>query len=170
MDNRKARKIATEGFLLLESSAFHEAEEKYIEAISLVDSSHWVASGIHGEFSIVLQKIGKQEAALEQLEAALNSARISDGPSSGSAMISAYFLADYQIRIGLPKTALETAKDALEECGESEWLAHFAAARAYFALDHQAQCFEASKKVLELEPSGKFSKLDDVLEQVMNGG
>lgn len=170
MDNRKAREIALEGFRLLENNSLHDAEAKYIEAISLVESSHWVASGIYGEFSIVLQKLGKQSAALEQLVSALDSARSSEGPGSGSAMVSMYFLADYQIRIGQPRIALETVKDALESQCESVWLAHFAAARAYFALELDEQCLNESKKVLRNAPTGKFTDLEEVMEQVKNGG
>ncbi len=166
MNQEKAKILADQGFKLLEEEKFIEAESKYLEAMNLIDPNHWGTQDIHGQFGMLLRKIGKEKEALEQYNLSLQAALRCDSPESVSVSLARYFLADCYMTQDKLEEALNTIKPSLEiEC-ESKWLPCFVAAQIYFQLGNEETSDNYASQVMFLAPKGKYSSLNELIKLI----
>jgi tetratricopeptide (TPR) repeat protein len=162
MDQDKAKILADEGFELIETERYDEAESKYLEALKLIDPNHWSTQDIHGQFGMLLNKMGKTDEALEQYNLSLQSALRCDSPESVSVTLARYFLANFYMSQERYGEAIIAVRPSLEiEC-ENKWLACFVAAQIHYKLGDEKSSDYYASQVLFLAPKGKYSSLSEL--------
>ena len=162
MHQEKAQRLALEGFDLLGKGELRESESRYLASIELVDPSHWSTQDIHGEFALVLKKLGKKSEALEQLQLALTSALLSGDRNSNGVTLATYFLADYQIELGEVQAALNSIENLITEDCKLKWLIYFIASKAHYSHGNMGLFEKYAEHVLITAPEGKFKDITDI--------
>jgi tetratricopeptide (TPR) repeat protein len=165
MNQRKAQKLASEGYALYESEKYLEAARKYEEAIKIVDISHWATQDIYGEYAMVLAVVGRKKESLSMLEMALESALAAD-PNSNGVTIARHFLAEHLIELGNSEKAIEGLLPVLTKNAELKWLIHFSAANAYFHLGDKDNYDKQANETFKTSSNEKFPDVESVKSQI----
>lgn len=162
MDQNKAKILADEGLELIGAERYDEAESKYLEALKLIDPNHWSTQDIHGQFGMLLSKMGRNAEALEQYDLSLQSALHCYPPESVSVTLARYFLADCYMRQEKYGETIKAVKPSLEIDCENKWLVCFVAAQIHYKLGDEGSSDYYASQVLLLAPKGKYSSLSEL--------
>jgi Flp pilus assembly protein TadD len=118
------------------------------------DPDHYALPDYHGEFAAVLEALGNNAEAREQLELAAQVQRHLDGNDCSIGVTTArYFLADHLLRHGEPEQVLDVISPSLAVVPQSEWLLRLVQAQALHALSRTAEARWAAQRALEAAPS-----------------
>ncbi len=169
IDQPKASQLAKDAFDEWQAGHHEQSTLLYEKAIPLADPQHWGLSAYHGEYSCVLNELGRHEKATEQLEQSL-AVELAQGSVEGSpsVTIARYFLANQQLRHGSPEHALQTLAPSVRHA-PNDWPTRVVEAHVLFALNRYVEAKAAAALAISNAPTPeKAEELKQGLGQVLS--
>lgn len=168
IDQQKASKLAREAYDEWQAGRHEASRLLYEEAIPFADPEHYALSGYHGEYSCVLNHLGRHDEATTQLEKAL-ATEIAQGQAEGSSAIrvARYFLANQLRRLGDNERALYTLSPSITH-SPNDWLTRLEEAHILYALDRKVEARAAAALAVASAPTAeKAEQLKENLQEVI---
>jgi tetratricopeptide (TPR) repeat protein len=153
IDQPQASKLAKNAFDSWQAGQLDKAACLYEEALALADPMHWGLSAYYGEFSCVLNGMGKHDEATTQLEKAL-AAELAQGNTEGASgvTIARYFLANQLIERGDVAVALDVLEPSVR-AAPTDWVTRMAEAQALYSLNRISEAKYAAQCAIDNAPS-----------------
>lgn len=148
--SRSAAQHAAAGLELWQQERLVEAEAEYRAALQLAPQDDIARADYHSELAAVLEALGKDQEAEQQLRTALACAVEDDDVSTN---VARYFLAGFLIRHGEARRAVDDITPFLIAQGPGVWLLHLAAAEAWVMLGDADAADASARCALRAAPS-----------------
>ena len=167
-DQKLAGELAQAGLDHFKSGRYNEAAACYQEALESIEHKSWDVVDYHDEFAQVLNHLGKEKEARQQLEQSLKMAiQISDKITDYEVTQARHLLAEHLNQHGFYRDALDTVKPFLGKGCDSDWMLYLAAATSLKAMGDTTGAKIAALAVLTKIPADNRSNIETQLSEFL---
>ena len=156
-------------FELYEQGNYSDAERCYIQVIKATEPDHWALQDYHGEFSLVLEKIGKPDDAKEQLKKSLEAALNSSANNTDlEVTVACHFLAEFYIRYAEYKVAIALLEKYLGLGCKHEHILYSSIARAFNGVGDNSRARKMANIAISMAPDDSKENILIALTEVLS--
>lgn len=156
--------------LAFEREDFAAAATRYAEALGDLAPGELAYSEHHGEYSAVLQRLGRRDDALAQSRLALQASIQESGqdPDPGGVAIQRYFLGEQLLAMGRPDEALDAVAPSLATARNSAALLMMVQAEALAALGRLTEARVAAAEATKRASDKQRGKIAERLSRTLH--